>query len=870
VAIPALVLLVLPIAHAAPGPGTGLTPSSPIHLPAALTAPWSARSGYVSFASHDASSVGPAVGVRTVVVSLWAKNLNLYGPPGAAARGLTLAQFQAQYSPSPSDYSALEAYLVGHGLRIEKTWPDRMSLTASGPADEVGAAFGTALESGRWQGHTVTFPASVPVLPAPFSSEALAVSGLSSGFSAFSLPFHALPLPSPRGGDLAPPLTPALGTTNFVTPSAVHAAYDLNPLYNLSGSFHPATNSTIALILWGDGYDPSDIQTFFSQYYPSQFPAPTVTAYPVDGAPAPSASATKDPSQAPQELTLDIEWSGSAAPGASIDAVYAPDGPSSNSYSPSDTSMEDALSTALNTIPGVQVISMSFGLPEGTDTTFEAAYTNYFSEAQARNITVLAASGDDGGSKLSSGQCTTTPEVQFPASSPLALAVGGTDPILSQSSIGGPVTGIASETGWNRSGGGYSGSYPSPSWQQIGSAAAVIGTNGRGIPDVAGPAAFNFFYYSGTQMAGEGTSFATPMWAGILAEINAIRGTPLGFVTPRLYAVGAGTAAGSSAPGLSDITSGSSCLWSAKPGYDLVTGWGSPRGLYLYAALTSTFVSLSVSASPTRIAPGGTTSVVVTVRNATSHAGIPNIPVNLTLAATGYTGPCGGVFSRATPVTDGNGTARATLSVPYCYPGGSAEVGAQVLSGGYFGTGSVAVSINLLSFTGPIALFETYPYNVILFVIIVVIAIGIGLALSRRGRSGRIGPPPPPGVPPGAWATSPPPPWTQRPGPPPPAPPPYGPPPPGGAARASGPVVTTVRVPVGSPQPPPAPGRSANPPPPPSSRPSPGSPAIPSAPAASRATSGTVPSTGAIRCSRCGGLVPAYAYFCPACGAPRR
>ncbi len=799
-------------------------------LPSALSAPWADRVGYVAGMHADAPVPVSAQATIQLFVTLWPRNLSMFALLPAGIAPLTSAEFVQQYSPSAAEYQSILDYFEQHGLSILHTWPDRLSLTVQGPASSVGSAFGTTLFQGRVAGAPVQYPLTVPTLPSALESEISSVSGLSSGFTQFSLPLEPVAASLLTSDHLSTDLG---STTTEVTPSGAHGAYGLDALYNLSGSFHSATGQSIVLLLWGDGYNPSDLSTFFARYYPSEYPAqPTVVPYPIDGAPEPSAGAVDDPSGGPQELTLDIEWAGSMAPGATLDAVYAPDGPAP-SYSPNDTPMEDALSYAVNTLTP-SVISMSFGLGESEDPSFQAAYTTLFAEAEDKGITVLSASGDDGGSVLSHGSCTPTPEVEFPASSPDVIAVGGTEPTLNVS-LSGQVTGIATQPAWNRSGGGLSQDYVAPSWQLVGSAATVIGTGGRGVPDVAGPAADNMLFYNGQVEQLAGTSFATPMWAGLVAELDAVRGSPLGFVTPRLYALAAlEEHSGGSIQAFSGVTAGGNCLHSAQAGWNLVTGWGTPRALLLYAALTSTFVSLSVNPSPTSVFPGGSTTVTVTVKNATSGQPIKGVPLTLTFSSsTGYTGPCGGSFGNATVITNATGTAVVRLSVPFCYFGGQADVSVTLLSDGLFGQASATVTVSLIAGNGLVTLLTSYPVNLFFFAFIVVIAVVAGLLLTRRTKRRRARPPVAPytpGAPPGAvqnWVT------------PPPTPPAPSAPPPSVSPTYSptAPWVSAPSVPAPAPSPPPP-------------TPAP-------------------PMPQSVRCPSCGTVIPAFSLTCPKCGLAR-
>jgi kumamolisin len=708
-----------------------------VTLPAALAAPWAARSGFNSSWSAIVEDPHPMTGRVMVSLTLWPRDLSLFAPGLSSHGPLTLSEFTARFAPSNATYAAVESYLVGEGLTITDTFADRLAISASGPVSAVERAFSTSLLEGNDSGALVHFPAEVPRLPASIAPYVAAVSGLSDGFSRFSVPFSPMPLPQNLGGGASP----AQGrTTSLITPNVVHLLYGTDALYNYSGASHNATGVGIALVLWGDGYDPRDLSTFFAHDYASEFPAPTIDAVPVDGAPIPNAAAVNDPSQAPLELTLDLEWSGSEAPGATLYAVYAPDGPASDQYSPSDPTLEDALNTAVQE-PGVQVVSMSFATADGADPSFQAAFETTFESAIALGITPVAASGDNGGTDNAKGACTVTAQPEFPAASPLVLAVGGTAPVLAQS-ITGAVTGIESQPAWKDSGGGYSVEYAAPDFQTATIGSMVDPSGHRGIPDVAGPTAYDYLYFAGQDAAGNGTSFAAPLWAGIVAQMDALRGVPFGEIDPHLYSVGVAEAGGTAAAGLIDVTTGRNCLGSAGPGWDTATGWGTPNAGQLYEALTASFVDVELSVSPSLVAPGGSLSVTVSVTNATSQGPIPGVPVNITLGSVGnslgFSEPCVGTLSRVSATTNANGTADATVPVPACYIGSKAQLTATVLALGLYGSSSTTVQVNLLGLAGFLAFVQTFPYNLIAFAAIMVSATLVGWSLGNRRRRKRV------------------------------------------------------------------------------------------------------------------------------------
>ncbi|MCI4336886.1 MAG: S8 family serine peptidase, partial [Thermoplasmata archaeon] len=409
-------------------------------LPGALDAPWAARTGFAAAFLNEVLDPQLAVGPVTVVVSFWPSSPSFFLPPGPGGALADESRLADRYGLAPPTFTEIERYFAGRGLLIEHAPADRLSLTVLGPGTLVGAAFGTTILSGVWQGRAVHFPTSPTVLPSWLAPVVAAISGLSDGFTTFAFDLQPAALSSPAQGR----------TSSYITPSAAHLLYGLSDLYNASGTAHYAQGVGIAIVLWGDGYDPNDLSTFFSQYYASGFPSVLLYYDPIDGAPDPAPSAVSDPSNSPQELTLDLEWAGSAAPGASLYAVYAPDGPSSNGYSPSDSNLEDALNAAIDTT-GVQVVSMSFGTPDGGDPALQDQFALSFARATQKGITILAASGDNGGTSAANCSGVATPE--FPASSPSVLAVGGTAPVESLDPLG-AVTGLDSEPAWNGSGGG--------------------------------------------------------------------------------------------------------------------------------------------------------------------------------------------------------------------------------------------------------------------------------------------------------------------------------------------------------------------------------------------------------------------------------
>ena len=211
------------------------------------------------------------------------------------------------------------------------------------------------------------------------------------------------------------------------------------------------------------------------------------------------------------------------------------------------------------------VISISWGAPE-VDWTAQAldAFNAALADAAALGVTVCVAAGDNGSSDgLDDGQN----HVDFPASSPFALACGGTRLVASAGRI-------ASETVWNNNarssatGGGASGHFARPDYQR--SLAAPLA--GRGLPDVAGNADPQTGYIVRVDGRSEvigGTSAVAPLWAGFVALWNQAAAGRVGLLNPLLY-----SSAGSQA--FRDITQGNNGAFQAASSWDACTGWGSP------------------------------------------------------------------------------------------------------------------------------------------------------------------------------------------------------------------------------------------------------------------------------------------------------
>jgi subtilase family serine protease len=218
--------------------------------------------------------------------------------------------------------------------------------------------------------------------------------------------------------------------------------------------------------------------------------------------------------------------------------------------------------------------------------------------AAARHATVVAGSGDSGAISERRGKSPPVREVSVPASDPLVLSAGGTT-LTANRATGAYI----SETAWNTpihgqpaaSAGGFSHLFARPAYQD-----GVPGIGAmRGVPDVAGDAS------PATDMAwvltkpgggydvssNGGTSTTGPFWAGLIALADQEAGHPLGFVNPAIYRIARGPLYHEA---FHDITTGNNTVvlgrvtitgYQAGPGWNPVTGWGTPDAQVLIPLL---------------------------------------------------------------------------------------------------------------------------------------------------------------------------------------------------------------------------------------------------------------------------------------------
>ncbi|MGC8497556.1 MAG: protease pro-enzyme activation domain-containing protein [Thermoplasmata archaeon] len=557
--------------------------------------------------------------------------------PGNTAyhKYITKAMFEKLYSPDPAIYDQSVNYFKNFGVKIQ-TYADRVSISLTGSSSIISRIFNVSFGvyiKGQNKFYSINQEPSVPNWMAPYISQ---ISGMDNYYKpainseSMHINTNKSKEQSFRNSNLIASEYPTpinSSGVQYIYGSDLQVAYDEQTLFN----FTYPTKEVVATILWSGQYigknittpygtltngtllgpfDPADIYAYYNDTLPAWEPHSKILAVPLDGAPRPGPIASYDTSGAVDENTLDLEMVGSTAPGSIIFNVYTP---------ATNMNIDQELAFILNPnssylqLNNVSVISNSWGSSEYNDT----AWYEYLQEAEARGITVLASSGDSGDNAKSSkylGSNYANDWVEFPSAMAYdsfgVTAVGGTTLRLTSTlSIENQVAWYISQNDTENGGpagstGGISKVFKEPYWQYDSIANNVLNGTGRGVPDIAAIANNTIIYitvdgtsyYSGQYLMW-GTSVASPVEAGIVAEINAVLSLnnqpSLGYLNPLLYRlandqlqpltntndtgyIATGTY-NSSLPTLPfyNVDYGRNHIYDANYGYNFVTGWGS-------------------------------------------------------------------------------------------------------------------------------------------------------------------------------------------------------------------------------------------------------------------------------------------------------
>lgn len=486
-------------------------------------------------------------------------------PPSERQR-LSKDEFARTYGADQADIDKVTAFVTGQGLKVLETHPERRTMVVSGTVDQFSKALKVTLNNYEHQVErtragdptTETYRGRDGFIHVPADLAQIIV-------GIFGLDNRRVT----KRNMADPPATAPIPVKKVTN------------LYDFPSNL--AAGQSIAIFSEG-GYLASDISANFGGS------PPVVVDVSVD---APNLGFA-DP-----ETTQDIFIAASAAPGATIGVYFT---------TFDQKGWVDLITRVVHPDAGdpvCSVLSSSFYVSNGDDAStllaegisigWLTAVSAAFEDAAIQSVTVCIASGDTGAqSKVGDGRA----HVQYPASDPWVLSVGGT-------TVGHIVGSTFEEYAWNDSftfggftgsgatGGGVSDLFPQPAYQVDAHVPPSVndGHHGRGVPDVSANASPNSGYpiiLGGTPslFPANGTSASAPLWAGLTAVLNAALDENVGFVNPVLYALGSSVFRDIvSEPGATDNSFAGVKGYPVTPGWDACTGWGSPKGTLMLRGL---------------------------------------------------------------------------------------------------------------------------------------------------------------------------------------------------------------------------------------------------------------------------------------------
>ncbi|MBZ5547645.1 MAG: Ig-like domain repeat protein [Acidobacteriia bacterium] len=620
-------------------------------------------------------------------------------------RWLTPEQFGARFGPADSDIAAVTNWLQASGFQVAQVSKGRTVIEFSGTAGLVKQAFGAAIHSFVVNGEQHWANVSDPSIPAALAPVVAGVNSLHNFLKkpqnrflgTYSQKSKRVSSPAPGFTFLGGCVVDLTGNCYALVPYDFATIYNLLPLWNAPTPIN-GTGQTIAIVGRTD-INPADASTFW-------------TLFGLDGvnAPQPTLTITYNGSNPgvngdESEADIDTQWSGAAAPGATINFV------TSASTETTDGVDLSAIYIVDNNL--APVMSESYGLCEA----FLGAggvqfYSSLWAQAAAQGISAMVSTGDnssagcdDPNSPAQSGL-----NVNGLASTPFNVAVGGTDfaqfttdPATYWNSTNDPITQASAkryipETTWNDScanplfqfvtggtanpetncnnssfsnfldlwggSGGPSLAWAKPAWQT-----GTPNDNARDLPDVSLFSSDGFLgsFYIICQMdftggvcdlnnfAGfGGTSVASPAFAGIMALVNqkwGPQGNP-NFVLYKLPAnafhdiASGSTIAGPCLKGSPDcVTNTGTHSYGILSGFATATGYDLATGLGSVNAanLVNNWNSVTFTPSTTALTINNGNPV-----NVTHGAAVP-VVVTVTPASPAATGQVSLLVNPGTP-----------------------------------------------------------------------------------------------------------------------------------------------------------------------------------------------------------------------------
>jgi subtilase family serine protease len=446
---------------------------------------------------------------------------------------LTVDEFTEKYGPTKADYEAVKDFARANGFTVVGTSRNHLNVDIKGTVASIEKAFHVTMGIYQHPTENRTFYAPDREPTPDLSVQLWHITGLDN---------YSIPRPLLKHRDSNAQSNATTGSC----PSASFCGSDMRAAY-YGGTALTGTGQYVGLLEYA-GTDLQDLDTYYKNA--NQTNNVPITLDSTDGT---STSCFAADGCDDTEQTIDMTQALGMAPGLAGLTEFV-------------GSTDSAIFNAMALSGFANLSSSWYWFPADPKTD-----DPYFKEFNAQGQNLFDAAGDDHDWQESGSI--------WPSDDQFIVSVGGTD--LETASAGGP---WASEQVWVDSGGGISpNNIPIPNWQKKTAAGCTdpCSQTLRNGPDVTANANFTFYVCADqttcTANYYGGTSFAAPMWAGYLALINENEVShghkTLGFIDPHLYAVGESAAYDHV---FHDITVGSNG-YSATVGFDLASGWGSPK-----------------------------------------------------------------------------------------------------------------------------------------------------------------------------------------------------------------------------------------------------------------------------------------------------
>ena len=470
-----------------------------------------------------------------------------------------------QLGITDEEYQRIKAYFGVQDATL-KLGKVHSFLSIDAKASTFAKLFQTRFVTHKLNGKTffTPDPAMPPKLPTAIANQILAITGLDN----YSAPAKTGIVLKPHTIQRATKSSTTRKTADCTSDSSTLSIQQIAHAYGYdsywSKGYH-GEGLTVNLVE-NDTFNSDDVTAFFSCV---NFPQNHFNVFNIDGTPTNIAG----------ESTLDIDMIAGLAPGATINDYQAGD----TSFADVNDMLQQIINDNANTRNSSAVVSISLGGAEGNldQNTFQSIDSSIQQLTSVYHMTVFVASGDCG---AFTDEQYNDLSVSFPASDTYAVAVGGTELQVDDNgnrnqeavwSNGSNTTQCNNSWG---SGGGVSTIFSQPQWQQRKGVSNQYTTGKRQMPDIAAAADNIPIFFNGQWTGAAGTSAATPIWAAGMVIVNQalIQNTKGTFVFGPDVFYTVANSAGNAQP-LFDITQGNNLYYSATPGWDNASGFGTPN-----------------------------------------------------------------------------------------------------------------------------------------------------------------------------------------------------------------------------------------------------------------------------------------------------